>query len=273
MYYTRCQSSEQRTARLKYVYTQTNPKLKTTTTTPPPLPLPPTRRRPLRRHEQPPDREDDAHARADAERGGGARGLEDRAADEAAEEEREDGEQLVVAADDAAAELEELRVGHELAPDGGEDDWARARRGQVSAALKEGGRRRRRTGGCELGVDALAHDALQAQTSADKRQTHKRPHVRPRGGVARARDAALAALPERERGGHGEQRLDEGAECEPRAGACAEAVADAAEGGAEDEGEDGGEGLLVGEAEGGVVARGRILEEAGEGEGELRVFG
>ena len=52
----------------------------------------------------------------DGERDRGRRRLEDRAADERAEEEREDGEDLVVPGDDHAADVEQLRVGHELAP-------------------------------------------------------------------------------------------------------------------------------------------------------------
>ena len=72
--------------------------------------------------EKPPEGDDDAHAGADAEGGGGASGVDNRAADETAEEERADGDELVVAGDDAVAEVEELRVGHELAPDGREHD-------------------------------------------------------------------------------------------------------------------------------------------------------
>ena len=72
--------------------------------------------------EEPPDGDEDTHAGPDAERRARARGVDDRAPDEAAEEERDDRDQLVVARDDALAEVEQLRVRHELAPDRREHD-------------------------------------------------------------------------------------------------------------------------------------------------------
>lgn len=79
----------------------------------------------LSRHEEPRGGDEEAHADADAQRAGGAELEEDGAGDEGAEEERGGGDELVVARDDAAAQREEAGVGHELDPDGGQDDCKR----------------------------------------------------------------------------------------------------------------------------------------------------
>ena len=72
--------------------------------------------------EEPPERNEDTDARADAERTRGANLIEDGAPCEATEEEDADTDDLVVTGDDTAVKLEELRVRHELAPDGREHD-------------------------------------------------------------------------------------------------------------------------------------------------------
>ena len=128
---------------------------------------------------------------------------------------------------------------------------------------------KRRTGGGELRVHALAHDPLQAEAHAQERDGHERERVRPHGVAAAVRDALGAALPDRERRGRGEQRLEERAEHEPQARLVPEPVADAPEERAEREGEDGRERELVRVVEGLVAVPGGALEEAREGEGEL----
>ena len=72
--------------------------------------------------EEPPERNEDTDACADAERTCGANLIEDGAPCEATEEEDADTDDLVVTGDDTAVELEELRVRHELAPNGREHD-------------------------------------------------------------------------------------------------------------------------------------------------------
>lgn len=125
------------------------------------------------------------------------------------------------------------------------------------------------TGRRELRVHPLAHDTLQPQTRAHERDRDERERVRPRGVAADLRDAPLPALPRGERGGHGEERLNEGADAEPRAGLGPHAVADAAERRSRDESEHGGEGLLVREVEGSVALARGPGEEAREREREL----
>lgn len=133
--------------------------------------------------------------------------------------------------------------------------------------MGEGGR----TGGGELRGHALAHDTLQPQARAHKPYTRKRQRIAPRRVPAVRRIVALGALPDAQRGGHGEQRLEERAGAEPEARVVPEAVADAPEEGAAEEGGQRGERLLVGEVEGGVAPgwAGWVLPEAGEGQGEL----
>lgn len=75
----------------------------------------------LARHEQPPDRNEEADAGADTKGTRRTDLVEDRTASKTADKERDNADDLVVARDNAA-ELKELRVGHELAPDGGKDD-------------------------------------------------------------------------------------------------------------------------------------------------------
>jgi hypothetical protein len=110
-----------------------------------------------------------------------------------------------------------------------------------------------RTGRRELRIDPLTHNTLQPQTQTQKRHTRKRQRIRPQRIAPIVRDARLPTLPYRQCRGHGEQRLDEGAEHEPRARFGAHFVAYAAEGCAEGERDEGGEGELVGIVEGGVA--------------------
>lgn len=77
------------------------------------------------------------------------------------------------------------------------------------------GRRGRRTRRRKLRVHTLTHDTLQAHARAHQAQTRKRTRVGPRWLRADRGDAALPALPKRDRGGHGEERLDERAKEQP----------------------------------------------------------
>lgn len=102
--------------------------------------------------------------------------------------------------------------------------------------------------------------------------------MRPRRVAPTRPDAPVSTLPQRDGGGHGEQRLDHRPKGQPQArfGSRAHVVAYTTEAGTEDEGEERGEGLLICEVEGGVVRGGgrREFEETAEGEGELdRVTG
>ena len=76
----------------------------------------------FRRHEQPPDSDQDTNACANAQCTRGSDGLENRTRDETTEEESKDADDLVVASDNEAVEAEEVGIGHEFAPDGCEDD-------------------------------------------------------------------------------------------------------------------------------------------------------
>lgn len=71
-------------------------------------------------HKQPPDSDEETNTRTDAERSSRANLVDDGAAGEATNEERDNADDLVVAADHSAVPDEQLRVGHELAPYGGE---------------------------------------------------------------------------------------------------------------------------------------------------------
>lgn len=73
-------------------------------------------------------------------------------------------------------------------------------------------REKRLTRRCKLRVHTLAHDALQTHAGTHQPQTRVGARVGPRWYAAARRDAALAALPKRDRGSHREERLDEGAE-------------------------------------------------------------
>jgi len=64
----------------------------------------------------------------------------------------------------------------------------------------------------KLRVHTLAHDTLQTHARAHQPQTRVRARVGPRRCISAWRDAALPALPKRDRRRHGEQRLDERAE-------------------------------------------------------------
>ena len=125
------------------------------------------------------------------------------------------------------------------------------------------------TGGRELCIHPLAHDPLQSHTRTHEADRDERQRVRPRGVAAHFRDTPLPALPCGEGGGHGEERLDEGPEEEPRACLRAHLVTYAPDGGAGDEGEDRGERLLICEVEGGIALSWGAGEEARKGEGEL----
>lgn len=174
-------------------------------------------------HEEPRRSDEEAYADADTECTCCAELEEDGAGDEGADEEGGSGDELVVACDDAAAQGEEAGVRHELHPYGGEDDWIKRER--VSFVRREDLKWevvRTRCG--ELRVEALAHDTLHAETRAHEADSDETERVRPRGVASIVRDAApdptiepeaenthtaLAALPRRERCGHGEERLDE----------------------------------------------------------------
>lgn len=125
------------------------------------------------------------------------------------------------------------------------------------------------TGGRELRVHPLAHDTLETQARAHEADRDERERVRPRRVPTDLRNAPLSALPRCDRSRHGEERLDERPEEEPRAGFCAHLVADTSKGGPENEGDYGRERLLVGEVEGRVAFSGGTGEEAGKGQGEL----
>ena len=126
------------------------------------------------------------------------------------------------------------------------------------------------TSGRELRVHPLAHDPLETHARAHEADRGERECVGPLGLGTRVSHAWLAALPCTEGSGHREQRLEECAQEEPRAGLRAHAVADAADEGPEDEGRDGREGLLICEVERGVAVPWWALEEPGEGQCELQ---
>ena len=116
-------------------------------------------------------------------------------------------------------------------------------------------------------VDALAHDALQADGRAHEAYRNESERVCPRRVASRLRDAGLVSLPSCDRGGHCKERLDESAKEEPQPCVISDFIAQTADGGSCEEGEEGGEGLAIGDAEGEVGLPGR--EEASECEGKL----
>jgi len=67
----------------------------------------------------------------------------------------------------------------------------------------------------KLRVHTLTHDTLQAHARAHQTQTCIRARVGPRWLSANRGDAALPALPKRDRGTHSEERLDERAKEQP----------------------------------------------------------
>lgn len=77
------------------------------------------------------------------------------------------------------------------------------------------GRERRRTRRRKLRVQTLTHDSLQAHAHAHQTQTRIRARVGPRWLSAGRGEAALPALPKRDRGAHSEERLDERAKEQP----------------------------------------------------------
>lgn len=170
----------------------------------------------------------------------------------------------MVARDDAAGKLEEFRVRHELAPHGCKHDC------KCTSARETDGNRGVRTGGSELGVDSLAHDALETHARAHESDTHIGERIVPGRVVARVGRRALAALPDRKSSGHGEQRLEEGAEGEPPPRLRPHAVADAPEERTEDESEHRRQRLLVRQVERRVPVAWRALEQPRERDGELR---
>jgi hypothetical protein len=76
-------------------------------------------------------------------------------------------------------------------------------------------RKWRRTRRRKLRVHTLTHDTLQAHAHAHQSQTCIRARVGPRWLGADRGEAALPALPKRDRGGHSEERLDERAKEQP----------------------------------------------------------
>ena len=76
----------------------------------------------LRRHEEPPQGNQESNAAADTEGAVRADLVEDGAAGETADEKSEDSHDFVVTGDDEPVEREQLRVRHELTPHGGEHD-------------------------------------------------------------------------------------------------------------------------------------------------------
>jgi hypothetical protein len=120
-----------------------------------------------------------------------------------------------------------------------------------------------------LRIDALAHDTLQTHARANQSQTSVRICVGPRRHGTRRGDAPLSALPERDRGCHREERLDNRAQEQPQARLWTNAVTDTANEGAKDKGDQGCEGLFVCEVERCVAMARRTLKEAREREGKL----
>jgi hypothetical protein len=120
-----------------------------------------------------------------------------------------------------------------------------------------------------LRIDALAHDTLQTHARANQPQTSVRICVGPRRHGARRGDAPLSAFPERNRGCHCEERLENRAEEQPQARLWTDAITDTANEGAKDKGDQGREGLFIGEVERGVAMTRRTLKEARERKGKL----
>jgi hypothetical protein len=77
------------------------------------------------------------------------------------------------------------------------------------------GGRGRRTRRRKLCVHTFTHNTLQAHARADQTQTCIRARVSPRWLSAGRGDAALPALPKRDRRGHSEESLDERAKKQP----------------------------------------------------------
>lgn len=179
------------------------------------------------RDDDPAKSNQDANPCADAEGSCSTNLGEDRSPNESAGEERDGGNKPVVARFDLLTEVEQARVREELHPD-----------------------RRQHNGGTELRVEALPDDALHAEARAHEREAGKREGVRPAGVAALGGDAALAALPQRERGGHGEEHLEERGADEPGALVRANTVAEAADEGSRHEGQQRRESLSIGDVEG-----------------------
>jgi hypothetical protein len=120
-----------------------------------------------------------------------------------------------------------------------------------------------------LRVDALAHDALEAERRANQAETRKRARVRPRRCAPVVRKAPLVAFLDGDGRSDGHERLDERAEEEPRARLRAHAIAEASYEGAADEREHRRERLLVRDVEGRVAVPRRALEQARERDRQL----
>lgn len=165
--------------------------------------------------------------------------MQNRTTAEAADEEGGHGDYLVIARGHATCD-KQLRVRHELTPDRGKhdlNDLSSAREGERDLCPLT----RRR----ELRVHALAHDTLQAHARTYEAQTRVRARVGPRQIIATRGDAILPTLPKRDRGRHGEERLDERAEEQPQSSLRADPVADAADEGAEQKCGQRGEGHFI----------------------------
>ena len=76
----------------------------------------------LRRDEEPPEGDDESKGCGDAECPRRPYLVEDGPAGESSEDEEKDRHDFMVACNDEAAEVEELRLGHEFAPRRGQDD-------------------------------------------------------------------------------------------------------------------------------------------------------
>lgn len=71
-------------------------------------------------HKQPPDGDQQSDTSTNAESACRAYGIDDRTRDKSANKKGCDSDDFVVARDDHALEMEELRVRHELTPNGGQ---------------------------------------------------------------------------------------------------------------------------------------------------------
>lgn len=109
------------------------------------------------------------------------------------------------------------------------------------------------TGCCELSIETFAHDTLETHAGADAPDGDKREGVGPSWVTPIICYAARVALPECDRGDHGEDGLDECTECHPHACLAPDLITDTPDECAKDEGEDGTERLLVGNVEGVVM--------------------
>ena len=91
----------------------------------------------------------------------------------------------MISRSDSLPQVEQLRVGDELTPNGSEHD-----------------------GGGELAVYPFPHDALEAHRCGHEAEANERDGVVPGRAGSVGSYASLTGLPDRERGGHREECLD-----------------------------------------------------------------